>query len=218
MNTHKILKNSYYINLEKRKERKQHIEKELKKIGVNYPVRINAIEHKLGILGCLKSHIKTLKTFLLNTEVNEKFVAIFEDDVVFKKPEITMCCIDKIAKDDDWDICLIGGMNDGEYSNYKNLPAVKVTRCMSCAAYIVKRSYIPKLIYFWKNFLKEAEELVKKSNHLLRIDLISLDVGWFDLQKKDTFILLIPLCVTQLKVHSDNWGKVMNWDEKMLNL
>lgn len=218
MNTREILKNSYYINLEKRKERKQHVEEELKKIGVDNPVRINAIEDNIGILGCLKSHIKTLKTFLFNTEVTEKFVAIFEDDVIFKEPEITMCCIDKIANDDDWDVCLIGGMNDGEYSNYKNLPAVKVTRCMSCAAYIVKRSYIPKLIYFWKGFLKISQEILENATSLVRLDHISLDVAWFELQKKDTFILLIPLCVTQLKVYSDNWRKVIDWDEKMLNL
>lgn len=218
MNTREILKNSYYINLEKRKERKQHIEDELKKIEVNNPVRINAIEDNLGILGCLKSHIKTLKTFLLNTEVTENFVAIFEDDVVFKNPETTMSCINEIETDYDWDVCLIGGMNDGEYSNYKNLSAVKVTRCMSCAAYIVKRSYIPTLVDFWEKFLKKAEELIDRATGLVSLDLISFDVAWFELQKKDTFILLTPLCVTQLEIYSDNWRKVINWDEKMLNL
>ena len=40
-----ILNNSYYINLEKRKERKEHVEKELKKINVHSHVRIDAIEH-----------------------------------------------------------------------------------------------------------------------------------------------------------------------------
>ena len=218
MNTCGILNNAYYINLEKRKERKEHIQKELKKIGVNDPVRIDAIEDNLGIIGCLKSHIKTVETFLLDTEDTEKIVAIFEDDVVFKQPEITINCIDQIKDDSEWDVCLIGGMNDGEYSKYKNLPAVKVTRCMSCAAYIVKRSYIPTLLGFWKNFLKDAEELVKTANGLLRLDLISLDMAWFSLQRKDTFILLTPLCVTQLEVYSDNWRQVMNWDEKMLNL
>ena len=217
MNYCEILKNSYYINLINRTKRKDHIELELKKINVNNPTRIDAIKHNLGIIGCLKSHIKTIETFLSDNK-DEQFVAIFEDDVVFNQPETTISCIDKIAKDDDWDVCLIGGMNDGEYSKYKNLPAVKVTRCMSCAAYIVKRSYIPTLLGFWKNFLKDAEELVKTANGLLRLDLISLDMAWFSLQRKDTFILLTPLCVTQLEVYSDNWRQVMNWDEKMLNL
>lgn len=217
MNTSNILNNSYYINLEKRKERKEHVEKELKKIGVNEPIRINAIEHNLGIIGCLKSHIKTLENFL-SDKSDDQYVAIFEDDVVFKNPETTISCINEIAKDDDWNVCLIGGMNDGEYSKYKNLPAIKVSRCMSCAAYIVKRSYIPTLVDFWEKFLKKAEELIDKATGIVSLDLISFDVAWFELQQKDTFILLIPLCVTQLEIYSDNWRKVINWDEKMLNL
>jgi len=173
-----ILNNSYYINLEKRKERKEHVEKELKKINVHSPVRIDAIEHNLGIIGCLQSHIKTLETFISDTK-DQQFVTIFEDDVVFKQPEITISCINQIKDDNDWDVCLIGGMNDGEYSKYKNLPAVKVTRYMSCAAYIVKLSYIPTLLVFWKNFLKDAEELIKTTDGLLRLYLISLDMVWF---------------------------------------
>ena len=214
---HPIFKASYYINLEKRVDRKEHVEKELKKILVNDPVRIDAIPHKLGIVGCLQSHIKTLETFL-SSESIEKFVVIFEDDVVFKKPDVVLKGVRELADDEDWDVLMMGGMNDGTVEKYKNFSAVRVFRCMSCVAYIVRRSYVPTLLTFWKTFLEHALHSVPKSSAPVNLDDVCLDRAWFYLQRKHMFVLITPLTVSQLIDYSDNWGKCINWEKDLLTL
>ncbi len=216
---HPIFKHSYYINLTERTDRRKHAEKELKKILINNPTRIDAIKDTPGIVGCLKSHIKALETFIVDTD--DAFVAIFEDDVVFKNPDVTIKCLRNIADDEDWDVLLLGGMNDGAYEKYKNLPAVRVQECMSCVAYIVRRTFVPTLLTFWKNFLTETEERIAvatKMSDKLGMQRIALDRAWFTLQQRHIFILLVPLGVTQMTDFSDNWERRINWDEKMLKL
>lgn len=214
---HPIFKASYYINLEKRVDRKEHVEKELKKILVNDPVRVCAIPHKLGIIGCLQSHIKTLETFL-SSESSEKFVTIFEDDVVFKNPDVVVKGVRELADDEDWDVLLLGGMNAGPVEKYKNLSAVRVFRCMSCVAYIVRRSYVPTLLTYWKKFLEHALRSVPKPGNSVNLDDVSLDRAWFELQRKHTFVLITPLTVSQLIDYSDNWGIIINWEKDLLTL
>ena len=72
----------YYINLDYRKDRKEHIEKELRKLN---PIgdkiyRIPGIFHEIGALGCGLSHIKALDHAIEN---NYQRIAIFEDDFKF---------------------------------------------------------------------------------------------------------------------------------------
>ena len=51
----------YYINLNKRTDRREQIEKELNEFGLNYE-RFEAIEtHGFGIHGCGLSHLAVLK-------------------------------------------------------------------------------------------------------------------------------------------------------------
>ena len=49
---------------------------------------------------------------------------------------------------EDWDVLMLGGMNDGPVEKYKNFSAMRVTKCMSCVAYIVRRTYVPTLLSF----------------------------------------------------------------------
>jgi hypothetical protein len=90
---------------------------------------------------------------------------------------------------------------------------------MSCAAYVVRRTYAPKLINLWKNtfdyFMKEYDNTGKI---IKNFDEISLDVVWIKLQHVDTFLLLVPLGVTQLEGYSDCWERHSNWHKMMLNL
>ena len=213
---HPIFKASYYINLKKRVDRKLHVETELKKILVNDPVRIDALSHEMGIVGCLQSHIKTLETFMSSS--SENFVSIFEDDVVFKNPDVVVKGVRELSTDNDWDVLMLGGMNDGPVEKYKNFSAVRISRCMSCVAYVVRRSYVPTLLTFWKKFLSHAEAVAEAAaKHLpLNLDDVSLDRAWFELQQKHTFVLITPLSVSQLSSYSDNWKRTINWDKSMM--
>jgi glycosyltransferase involved in cell wall biosynthesis len=207
-----VLENAYYINLDERKERDAQTRLELRKILVQNPTRVSATKITPGIIGCLASHIKTLEIAIKN---GDDFIAIFEDDVVFKDPPVLLEGIKKIQSDGDWDVLLLGGMNDGGHSPYKNYSAVQTTRCMSCAAYIVRKKYGPKLLMFWT---KMWERLHRANNGPLSSCEISLDVEWFKLQREDTFVLLTPLTVTQRVGFSDNANRIISYDDMMLTL
>ena len=80
-----LLQNILYINLEKRKDKKDFTEKELKKIN-RTAIRINAVDHtnlidkRDRVLGCTYSHIKALEYAIENHYPN---VLILEDDSEF---------------------------------------------------------------------------------------------------------------------------------------
>ena len=133
---------------------------------------------------------------------------------VFKNPDVVVKGVRELSTDNDWDVLMLGGMNDGPVEKYKNFSAVRVSRCMSCVAYVVRRSYVPTLLTFWKKFLSHAEAVAK---HLpVNLDDVSLDRAWFELQQKHTFVLITPLSVSQLSNYSDNWKRTINWDKSMM--
>ena len=92
-----IQKYHFYINLKKRKDKNKHSIKELKRFGINSPNRFEAIKHEIGIVGCVKSHIKCIE---LAKEREYPFVCIFEDDVIFRN---IGKCRDMINKYIDYD-------------------------------------------------------------------------------------------------------------------
>ena len=59
------IKHAFYINLDHRTDRKEHVEKELNIIGVNAS-RFEAIKMENGAIGCSMSHLKILQTALKN--------------------------------------------------------------------------------------------------------------------------------------------------------
>jgi len=79
----------YVINLEHRTDRWEHITNELNKtcIDANKIQRINAVyEEGLGQLGCSKSHILALETFL-RTDETVQHALILEDDFMFSETQ-----------------------------------------------------------------------------------------------------------------------------------
>ena len=72
----------YYINLDKRIDRKQLFEKEIEKYELprNKIERFPAIFNKIGMIGCNESHLAILKLALKNKYEN---ILVFEDDFEF---------------------------------------------------------------------------------------------------------------------------------------
>ena len=72
----------YYINLEHRTDRREHIENEIKKIDsdLEKTTRIEAIKHEQGGIGCGMSHIKVLEDAI---EKNYQNIIVLEDDFKF---------------------------------------------------------------------------------------------------------------------------------------
>ena len=77
----------YYINLKHRKDRFEHINKELEKTNIDKSKinRIDGVYFKtFGILGCAKSHILALESFIKS---GKNHCIIFEDDFEFTKSQ-----------------------------------------------------------------------------------------------------------------------------------
>jgi len=71
---------TYYINLDRREDRRVWVEKELETIGIVEGTRFPAIANALGILGCTRSHIRVLE---LIEKSGSSLSMICEDDIEF---------------------------------------------------------------------------------------------------------------------------------------
>ena len=179
-----------YINLDKRPDRKIHIENQLK--GFKNVERIPAIDTSKtnGYEGCVLSHITALEK-----AKKEKLpqVIIMEDDFEwvnkdkFVYPEI------------DFDVCMISGkINKKEFIswNYNKVLDGRHTDC-----YLIKEHFYDILI---NNFM-ESYSLIKVENTHAHY----LDVYWLKLQMLYTFITPSIQIGRQMVDYSDIRNKVM---------
>jgi len=192
-----------YINLESRPDRCLHIETELSKFGwQEKATRFNAISTpNLGAIGCSLSHLKCMQ---LAKSQGWSHVLILEDDVVFTDPDT----LQKHARvffehnvqnniKNKWDVVLLSGNCQQPYKVLPDSSCVKISRCLTTAAYLVNAHYYDKLI---QNFQEGIQLLV--SNKKLK-SMYAIDVYWFRLQEHDFWYLITPLTVTQRADYSD---------------
>ena len=86
-----LFQNTIYINLEHRKDRLEHITKQLENLGIQAE-RFNAVRTKDGAVGCSMSHIKCLE---LAKSRDYEYTFICEDDITFLNPDVLK---DSLAK------------------------------------------------------------------------------------------------------------------------
>jgi glycosyl transferase family 25 len=199
---------TFYINLLSRTDRKEHVEKELKKIGAFENVeRFNAIKLENGALGCSMSHLKCLETA---KQRDYEYVFICEDDITFINPLLFLDQLDRFLSTDRlWDVILVAGNNMIPYT-WIDGTCIKVSNCQTTTGYIVKREYYDKLI---NNFKEGIQKQIKEPN----VAEYKIDKYWFKLQRDDNWFLIIPLSVIQREDYSDIEKKVTNFENYMLN-
>ena len=110
------IKNIFYINLEHRIDRKEHVEKELLNIGLKEVQRFNAIKMENGAIGCSMSHLRILQDAQKN---NLDHILIVEDDISFLDPELFKNQLNKFFEThkNNWDVVLLAGNNMPPYKN-----------------------------------------------------------------------------------------------------
>jgi len=211
MNSISDIKHCYYINLSSRMDRKQHVEKQLERVGI-VGTRFNAVELKNGALGCSMSHLKCLKNALDN---DLPHVLICEDDITFLKPEVFVNQVNKFLEshgdDNSWDVLLLAGNNVPPYKILDDT-CVQVSHCQTTTGYIVKRHYYKTLI---SNIQAGINILVKELDSGFYY---AIDKYWLSLQKTDKWLLLTPLTVVQKDDYSDIEKRVTNYSKLMLDL
>lgn len=208
MTSIETIKHVFYINLESRTDRKQHVEQQLASIGIN-ATRFNAIKLANGAIGCSMSHLKCLEIAKHN---NWEHVMIVEDDILFLNTELFKNQLNKfLKKQANFDVVLIAGNNVPPYQKIDD-SCVKVYRCQTTTGYVVQRHYYDTLI---SNIREGIQKLMKNpEQHVL----YAIDKYWFKLQQKDNWYLITPLTVTQREDYSDIEERNTNYTRLMVDL
>ena len=203
-----LLQNTVFINLDHRKDRLEHVTKELAKIGIQGE-RFAAVKTKVGAIGCSMSHIKCLE-LAKNRGYNQIFIC--EDDITFLNPEVLMDSIQKFCNDTtiEWDMVLIGGNNVPPYQKVGDY-CIRVSNCQTTTGYVVKKHYYDTLI---NNFRESVSNLIKDPDNK---NAYALDMYWKRLQKQDKWYMIFPFTVTQCESYSDIEERTVDYTSLMLD-
>jgi len=187
-----------YINLEERKDRKTHIENLLRNLGMKNVMRVPAIKHEKGFLGCTMSHI--LATSIAKKR-NYPAVCIIEDDMSLTTDKEQLVSNYNYFKEQNLpkDILFLGG--NVIQAHPINSKILKLEKVCSSVAYII---YQP----FYDIWIQNLKDSIKKN--------LPLDVYWQNLILQSNAYIVLPLCVSQLKGYSNIEKKVVDYDWLML--
>jgi glycosyl transferase family 25 len=203
------IKNAFYINLEHRTDRKEHVIQELDKVGIK-GTRFNAIKMDNGAIGCSMSHLKLLQDAYQN---KLDHVLIVEDDITFLDPELFKNQINKFFElhKNNWDVILFAGNNIPPYEKIDDT-CIKVLHCQTTTGYLVNGHYINILA---QNVKMGLTHLLNKPNEKSRF---AIDRYWFILQEVSKWYLITPPTVVQREDYSDIEKKVTNYQDMMRDL
>lgn len=170
----------FYINLSSRKDRKELIEKELKRIGFGNPQRFEAVEASPGILGCGLSHLTLLSSL---KHAKQPFL-VCEDDLEFlANPGEISHLISEFLADPSLDVlCLANNPVTKPRVISKHLSIVN--NSLTAACYLVKPRAIGPLV----KVFGESVRLLEKGRPSHEA---ALDVLWRKVQQR-TLIFSIP--------------------------
>ena len=202
--------NIYYINLEKRKDRKKRIENELKKIknikNFNFKInRFNAIKSDIhGGIGCGKSHINILK---MAKEKNLPMVMIIEDDIKINDDKINIY-FEKINNTPLWDVFILSGW--GKTKKYDN-NLEKALGVQTTGWYIVRQHYYDKLIDVFTESVNNMENLNKNGKDI-NYKKWAIDQNWKKLQPNSIWFKFKNNLGLQIEDYSDIVNKKVNYN------
>lgn len=206
-----LLKYTLYINLESRKDRLNHVQSELSKIGINGQ-RINAVKTSDGAIGCTLSHIKCLE---LAKQRKYPHVFIAEDDITFLDPQALLANLTKFEENPEYmeryDVLVIGGNNSPPYIDISDY-CIRVFNNQTTTGYIVKARYYDTLI---SNFKESAQNLMRDPSNR---KMFALDIYWKQLQQTAIWLMIIPPTVIQYYDYSDIEKRVVDYTPLMLDM
>ena len=213
MNDIGSIKHALYINLDSRKDRREHVEAQLATIKSGMPnlvaERFNAIKHAEGAIGCSMSHMRCIQ---IAKQRGWDHVLVCEDDVLFTNVPLFLTQLSKfMATVPDWDVVLLAGNNIPPF-RVVNDACVQISNCQTTTAYVVKSHYYDTLI---DNYRAGINKLMRQPTQKLDY---AIDRYWFELQRRDRWFLITPLSVVQREDYSDIEQRVTNYGHLMLDL
>lgn len=202
-----LLRHTYYINLAHRTDRRERIEHQLEKLGVNAQ-RFDAIAHEIGAIGCFASHIRCIEMALEN---NYPQICIIEDDADFTKPNVFIQQLEKFYNSDlEWNVLLLAG------NVARSKPIANRDYChralsvQTTCAYVVKRDYYETLL----ENMREGYARICQDPSMKYY--FAIDIHWKLLQRKDLWYILAPLTINQYPDYSDVEKREVNYTHSMI--
>jgi len=201
-----IIDKVIFINLNNRKDRRVRISRHLKKMGIDKEkiVRLEAIEHNLGFIGCTLSHIAALEMAQLN---KWERVLILEDDFTFNETDENYENLNRYLETltkVNWNVAFLAA-NYQHVTQLKSVDyIVKVNKAWCACAYIVNRPYLEKLIYNYRSGL----QALLQGGHQHKF---ALDVNWHSCMQEDLWIGIFPNSGYQLPDKSDIEGEIVDY-------
>lgn len=182
----------YYINLDKRLDRKEQIMGELNKLNQYEIERVPGVYiEDFGALGCTYSHIECLNRFIKS---GNPHCIIFEDDFMFKDLKFNEHLDTFFNLNIEYDVCMLsinwGILEDTEYS------LKKVISGQTTSGYIVNKNFAQTLL---NNYI-EGAELLKTTQNL---SLYSIDQYWKKIQPQNKWYVFSPTLGIQRPSYSD---------------
>ena len=192
----KFIPMTLYINLDKRPDRNKEFLSNFAGYDLKDHIeRISGIyEDKNGNIGCLKSHIKSLKHALT---LNYPYILIAEDDFYIKDMNYTTKSLEKFFTNfKDWDVLMLG-QNTISSEDTKISGVKKIISSQTTSGYLIKKDYIHKLLSIYERDLKKYEDSGVWS------DFYCTDQSWKELQKVDKWYAFKPTVGIQRSSYSD---------------
>lgn len=197
----------FYINLDYREDRKEEIEEEIEKYGLNEKTErfsgIRVVEQ--GILGCTKSHLAVLK---LAKERGYKNVLVLEDDFEFvlSKEDFEKSLHIFFDSGIEYDVCMFSYLLQKENEAFvEECPILnRIIEAQTASGYLVNEKYYDTIIalYEWAWPLLEQTKA-----HWLYAN----DQCWKSLQKTDRWFYFKNRIGKQRASYSDNSMSFMDY-------
>ena len=169
-----------YINLHHRSDRKELLLEQLKTVSVDQRklYRIEGVlDRELGVLGCLKSHIKAIE---FAKEQRFENALILEDDCYFKfSPEHIDNMLEHMLKVlNQWDVILLGShIRRHQITCWDRV--FRVTWATCAQAYAINKHYYNTVISFYKNILDTH------GSNIFTAPYAALDYYWHKMMEVD---------------------------------
>lgn len=182
----------FYINLDRRTDRRSEVEDEFQKIGLTVE-RFPAIDRKPGIVGCGLSHLAVLK---IARERGLQNVLIFEDDFQFlvSKERFWDLVTELFESGVHYDVVMLGYSLEKK-EKFNDL-LYKVIEASTASAYIVNERFYDKLIDLYENAFPL---LIETGHHWLYAN----DQVWKTLQEKSNWFAFTTRIGKQRRSYSD---------------
>jgi glycosyl transferase family 25 len=195
----------FYINLDKRVDRRQEIEQELQQFNLlDKAERFQAFyTPDQGILGCTQSHLAVIK---LAKERNYPNVLILEDDFYFTitKDEFENELNQFFNNNIEFDVCMISyHLQQSQPTRYPFIQ--KVIEGQTASGYIVHNSFYDKIIALYEEAIPLLQQTGEHWNY-------ANDQVWKRLQPNANWYALTTRCGRQRPGFSDNSGKYQEYE------